>query len=126
MKPEIRRGELARAKRLATMVARAVHENWTGWAVQQARLELVRGLVLRFRELKLRPRDLDTPNGYEAIVLIGAALSPQEWRTYSADRSNLGRMWNWIIHRAVAEVQTNKIHERRVRRLDLHRPGVQP
>ncbi len=82
-------GEVARAKRVARMVADAIPTRG---------IISVRNVIARLKEHKLRPRDLDTPNGADALAAIVATMLPRDLQMTVPP---LGKIWELVASRAV-------------------------
>jgi hypothetical protein len=85
----LRPGEVARAKRVARMIANTV---------QPQRTLAVRNVIARLKVHNLRPRDIDTPNGEDAIAAIVSTMTAHEMRNTVP---SLGKIWELVASRAV-------------------------
>ena len=88
-KDGLRPSEVARAKRVARMIANVV---------QPRRVVAVRSIIARLKQQQLRPRDLDSPNGEAAIAAIVATMTKAELETTTPA---LGKIWELVASRAV-------------------------
>jgi hypothetical protein len=88
-KDGLRPGEVARAKRVARMIANVV---------EPRRVVAVRSVIARLRQQQLRPRDLDSPNGEAAIAAIVSTMTQVELHTTTPA---MGKIWELIASRAV-------------------------
>ncbi len=85
----LRPGEVARAKRVARMIANTVKPH---------RQLAVRNVIARLKEHSLRPKDIDTPNGEDAIAAIVSTMTTRELHT---PVPALGKIWELVASRAV-------------------------
>lgn len=116
-RPPIRPGERARASRIATMLANVVHEV-RPVMIETGALAALRGLALQLKALRLRLRDLDQPNGQDAVMSIARAMTTTEWNQLA--QSNvmiLGGRWSWIVNKAGLELRSTRRAARANRRL---------
>jgi len=76
------------------------------------RLLWLRGLALRLKTLRVRLRDLDQPNGQDAIAAIASTMAIREWRWLAESNVHvLGARWSWIIERAGSELRKALVRE---------------
>jgi len=88
----LRPGEVARAKRVARSLVNAIGDE------QYRRVVVVRSVVARLKQNKMRPRDFDQPNGEDAIAAILATMTRSEMHGVVGP---LGKIWELIASRAI-------------------------
>jgi len=90
--------------RVGEKLARVVHE--IAIRIGSTRLGALRGLALHLKALKIQPRDLDQPNGEDAIMAIARTLTRNEWeRITNSNVLILGSRWSWIVNAAGQELR---------------------
>lgn len=98
-RPPLRPGQHALAKRIAEKLANVVRE--LDPKIGNTHLAGLRGLAMHIRALRIRPRQLDQPNGEDAIMAIARTLTPREWSKLAHDNTlTLNRQWGEIVYQA--------------------------
>lgn len=91
----LRPGEVARAKRVARMIANTV---------KPQRTLAVRNVIVQLKKHNLRPKDIDTPNGEDALAAIISTMTPRE---LNATVPPLGKIWELVASRTVQYLGKN-------------------
>lgn len=109
----LRHGQVARGKRIAKMIAKAVCGVNDNWNVE----EVIRGLVVTLKSQRMNVRLLDSENGPDAIAAVFSSMTTSQFRRLGVEHRHsgaaLGRYWDWIAKHA----------ERDTRYLGYQEPG---
>ena len=73
--------------------------------VPSQRTIIVRNVIMQLKGQQLRPRDLDTPNGEDAIAAIISTMT--FYAMYEAPVPPLGKIWELVASRAVQYLGKN-------------------
>jgi len=93
----LRPGEVAHAKRVAKVI---------GQHVQPKTPRAIRNVIVRLKAHQLRLRDLDTPNGHDALVAIIETMTRKELNEATPA---LGKLWELTASRAIQCMGTDRL-----------------